>query len=377
MKKIYKKFLGFLFSVPVKIENTKTYFFEWFAIIRKAPLYKHIKWTKEQQKEFDTFWKNNYGKKISNRWHKLYESMNGVYRFDYIPEIIFTTKIEPNFNNFYYGKILSDKSLLDTFYNNRVPGVRTPKTLLTNNFGVFYDSNRKIISEKVAIEILSDIGNAVIKPTIESSSGSGIKILNISNGINILDNTSLKNILKQYKTNYIIQEKIKPHKELKDIYSSSINTVRITSYILDSEVHVAPIALRIGSGGSFVDNIHAGGIGISVDNLGYLNKYAYKLGYGDSKEKLLKHPDSNVVFENYYLGFIDKLINTAKQLHGITPNIGVISWDFTVDECGDIIIVEINLKGQGVWFPQTISGKSLFGENAARFLNQFTQNKTI
>lgn len=42
--------LGLLGNLPVILEIIKTYIAEWVAIIRKRPLYKHIKWTKEQQK---------------------------------------------------------------------------------------------------------------------------------------------------------------------------------------------------------------------------------------------------------------------------------------------------------------------------------------
>ena len=83
MKKIYNRFLRFLKKTPWKVDILKTTIAEWIAIFRKATLYKSVKWTKEQKDEFNNYWKTNYGKKISNRWHRLYEACNGVHKIDY------------------------------------------------------------------------------------------------------------------------------------------------------------------------------------------------------------------------------------------------------------------------------------------------------
>ncbi|MBE6985050.1 MAG: hypothetical protein E7434_05475 [Ruminococcaceae bacterium] len=370
MKKFYNSFLRSLCYFPTKIEYLKTFFSEWYAIFRKKNLYKNIQWTKDQQREFDAFWKKNYGKKISNRWHKLYQSMNGVHRIDYIPEIIYTTRIEHSANDYFYGKVLSDKAFLGVMFDNRIPKVRTPKTYISNSYGVFYDSERKIISECEAKEMICNIGEAVAKPTIDSSSGKNIKILDVHNGINIKDGMTISEIFNIYGSNFIIQEKIEPHSELKKIYPEAVNTFRVTSYILNANVYLAPISLRIGSGGSVVDNIHSGGMGVAVNEDGTLHATAYLLGNGDKSDKATRHPDTGIVFQNVKFSFIDKIILAAKHLHGIVSNTGVISWDFTIDKNGDIVIIEVNLKGQGIWLPQIISGESLFGENTIEYLRQ-------
>lgn len=369
MKKLYKKALDFFFQVPIKIETLKTLVAEWTAILRKAPLYKDIKWSKEQQKEFDAFWKENYGKKISNRWHKLYEASNGVHRIDYLPEIIYSTKIEPKLNNYTYCSVFADKNLNGLFFDNRINGVRTPKCFLSNISGQFYDNNRHLISKDSAIELLGNVGTAVIKPSVDSSSGKNVAIIDMHEGRNKRNGLTAQEILKNYKSNFIVQEKICPCDELATLYPKSINTLRVISYIIDDNVSVAPISLRIGGNGGEVDNIHAGGMSIAVKNTGELEKYAYRLCYGDSFEKFEMHPDTETVFDGYKLSFTDRLISTAKCLHEITANIGIISWDFTVDSDGNIVIIEANFTGQSVWFPQMLSGNSLFGKNTSKLLS--------
>ena len=75
---------------------------------------------KRTTKEFDEYWKKNYGKKISNRWHELYEASNGVHRTDYLPEIIYSAKIESRQNNYTYCCVYADKNLNGLFLNNRI-----------------------------------------------------------------------------------------------------------------------------------------------------------------------------------------------------------------------------------------------------------------
>ena len=375
MKRLYKKFVRWLHNFGYSFERKVIFLLEWYAILRKRKLYKHIKWTKEQKREFDNYWKKHYGKKISPRWHKLYEALSGTYRINYIPEIIFTTKIEPTMNDYNYCKVLSDKNLLGILFDNRIKGVRTPKTIIANSNGCFYDAELNVISKKNALEIINDIGFAVVKPTVDSSSGKNVSIVNIQNGIDVRKNIGTSEIFDAYKSNFVVQEKIFPHKELSTLYPNSINTFRIISYMIDGVIDIAPLSMRIGGCNSEVDNIHAGGMSIKIDKNGHLAKYAYRLGYGDSSEKLVVHPNTNIEFGTYSISYVGKLVDAAKALHSFLPHIGVVSWDLTIDSDGNIVIVEANLKGQSAWFPQMLSGEPLFGENTDKVLKCVRKKK--
>jgi D-alanine-D-alanine ligase-like ATP-grasp enzyme len=82
-----------------------------------------------------------------------------------------------------------------------------------------------------------------------------------------------------------------------------------------------------------------------------------------------------VVFEGYRLSFTDRLIAAAQRLHEMTANIGIISWDFTVDAQGEIVVIEANFKGQSVWFPQMLSGEAFYGEQTAQVLHELFRDK--
>lgn len=374
MKKFYNKLIKFLKNIPVWVEKKKTKFFENKSIRKKKKLYKCVKWDKQKQKSFDAYWKENYGKKISNKWHRLYEKANGIYNIEYFPEILFSTKLELLLNNYTQISVIADKNFNDILFNNRIENVRTPETYIYNSFGKFYDGERNLISRDKAIEILKLKKTAVIKPTKDSSSGKNVLILELDNGVNLKTEESVEQILSNYKRDYIVQEKIVPHCELRNIYSKSINTIRVITYVLDNQIYTSPLTLRFGSNGGEIDNIHAGGMSIAVEDDGKLSKYAYRLGYGDNFEKFDKHPNTNITFFGYKLSFINQIVSSAKKLHFYTLGVGMISWDFTVNDKNEVIIIEANYKGQSAWFPQMLSGKALFGENTKQIL-QLLRNK--
>lgn len=375
MKRIYKKFLGALFQIPLKLEVFKTWVSEWVAIFRKRPLYKNVKWTKEQQKEFDNFWKENYGRKISNRWHKLYEACNGVHRVDYLPEIIYTTRIEPKVNDIIYSTVYDDKNLTELFFDNRLEGVRTPRWFLANIHGKFYDQSRNLISREKAVQIFGNVGKAVLKPSVGSSSGKNVLVVDMVNGVNVRTGDTVENLLDTYKSNFVLQEKIVSCEELARLYDGSINTFRITSYVCGENIEIATASLRVGANGSEVDNVHAGGLSIAVKEDGFLNEFAYRLGYGDSFQKFDKHPNSNIKFAEFQTTLIQRMIDVAKQLHKLIVNIEIVSWDLTMDADGNVVVIEANFKGQGVWLPQMLSGESFYGDKSVFMLNQYFNRK--
>ena len=355
-----------------KLERRKTFIFEWLAIIRKRKIYKNVKWTAEQKKEFKIFWVTNYGKKISNRWHRLYQSMNGVYNVKYIPEMFYSTKIEPKINPFFSSRELSDKNLIELLLAKKLDaGVCVPETVLSVCNGLIYNAQRELISLEQADELLQSDMSVVIKPTVGSSSGEGVEIFDKASDIG----KSTRELMDKYSDNFIVQKKIIPSPELARIYDKAINTIRITTYACGGNVYHCPISLRVGSGGRNVDNIHAGGLGIIVNDDGSLAEEAYRLGYGDKTDKFTAHPDSGTVFKDCKLSFMPNLISVAHSLHGCFPGIGVISWDITVDESNRLTIIEANLAGQGIWLPQVISGQALFGDRTEEILQSVSPKK--
>ena len=104
-------------------------------------------------------------------------------------------------------------------------------------------------------------------------------------------------------------------------------------------------------------------IGVTVDYK--LRKYAFT-EYG---ERFEEHPYSHIRFENYDISPLKKIVEVAYRLHGYVPMLKMISWDWSLDENHMPVLIEMNISGQSVWFPQMVNGESFFGENTKYYAN--------
>jgi hypothetical protein len=358
LKSVYRLFQW----LPYACQHVSLYLGEQRNIRRKKFLYSSVSLTGEQQKEIDEFYICHYGKKISHKWHRLYQSYTGTFRKDYVPEIIYTLQIAPKLNPADYCKVLEDKNLLNDLFSS-IKEVRTPQIYGKCTMGHYSVGNR-MVDRDGFIDAMKNAGTCVIKKTVGTSSGADVSLCNFINGIDVNSGSPQEVIIRQFGNNFNIQERIKPWPELAHFYDKSINTFRVITYICDGQIFNCPFFLRMGRNGSDKDNIHFGGIGVGVSDEGIFKKEAFS----EFQERFLFHPDSHVVFEGYSCRKVPDLLAAAKKLHQVVSYIGVISWDLTIDSDGCIVLIEMNLQGQSVWFVQFANGESLFRENTGLIL---------
>ncbi len=367
MRSLYKKFENAVNNAPQRLHNAKISYGEKGAIKRKKPLYSSVAWTKEQEDKFNRFWINNYGKKINPAWHKLYQSINGVFDERYFPELFYSTKIEPMLNPKNYCDVVDDKRVLPYLFGNNDSIVYIPKIYLSCTGDIYKNSNNELMTREQAELFLKDFGVCVIKPATESGSGSGVYVVELNNGIDIKSQKPIKEIFDELEGNFIVQELIKNNENISKLCPNSLNTIRLITYYVGTEIHFAPPALRIGSGEKAVDNIHAGGLCVGVNLDGTLKAKAYKLEMGDNNLTFETHPKTNIKFENYYIGDIKRAIDGVIGLHKIIPQLGIVSWDITIDDKERPVLIEANCRNQSIWFPQFVNGEPVFGEDTEYF----------
>ncbi|MCQ2354290.1 MAG: hypothetical protein MJ102_04200 [Clostridia bacterium] len=335
---------------------------------RRQRLIDTVTLTPEQESQIDALFKENYGKTMPHDWHRLYQSFTGRFDASYFPEILFSSKFELMMNPRKYSYVLDDKLLLPLFCDG-VKNVKTPAVIGTYGGGVFFDAGKNVYSREEFIEKMSDIGDAVIKLTQDTASGRGVKFVSLKDGKDSVSGKMLGELIDEFlkgnsKNTFQIQELLKPHPKLAALYPNSINTFRIVTYLWNGAVYHFPVALRLGRGGNRLDNAHAGGVFIGVSDEGIMEAEAYS----EFGERVSVHPDTGVTFKGYELDFVPELIAAAEKMHLNAPQLGVISWDLTVDEKGGIVLVETNTTGQTIWFPQMANGRGAFGENTADIL---------
>lgn len=365
MKGFSSKILNKCQDFLVDIHYLRRKIGEYINIFRKRDLIKTIYLSNTDKKEIDTLWRIHYGKKISYNWHKLYASYTGVVDTMYFPEILYSTNLEKRYNDFTTALIYEDKSQLDILLKDLSSNEsNTIPSIIYSSAGLLYNCKHELISWSEAVCILSNIGKCVIKPSIDSDSGRCVRVLNIQGGRDIKTNENIESILHSYGKNYLVQGFINAHDTLKVLNPSSVNTIRIITYLCEGIVFHCPLAMRIGTNDAEVDNIHAGGLVIGLKDNGYLNQFAFtELG-----EKHSIHPRTKIVFGNHFIPGVSDAIALVKRKHQFIPRLTFISWDITIDEFGHPLIIEMNTRNQSAWFPQMVNGCSLFGENTHKMI---------
>ncbi|MBO7303945.1 MAG: hypothetical protein J6V09_01820 [Clostridia bacterium] len=63
------------------------------------------------------------------------------------------------------------------------------------------------------------------------------------------------------------------------------------------------------------------------------------------------------------------------------PQAAVVNWDFTINEDGEPVLIEANMKNDtqagSIWLPQMAHGKGAFGENTAKVLQYIRRAKKM
>lgn len=330
-------------------------------IIERKPSWEDVVLTDSQTAEIEKI----YGKGIDTRWHRYYQGFTGTFEPRYLPEPVYSPALEKKLNPTEIALQMEDKILIPILYGN-IPGVVIPETVVSNASGIYYDRDGNVISEERANELvkayLEEHQDAVIKPIRDSYGGDGVMLL---------EKDSFRKI--PHSRNFIVQKRIHNQKDMHALNPSSLNTLRVITYICDNQYWTAPIAMRMGTTTALTDNISAGGITVGVQDDGSLCKCAFTERNGCKAGEFERHPLTKIRFEGYRIGNIDKVIQAAIACHKRTPHMGIASWDFTLNEEGEAVLIEVNLTSQSVCFPQYTHGKALFGENTEKMLKRIAK----
>lgn len=166
----------------------------------------------------------------------------------------------------------------------------------------------------------------VIAKPINGKSGKGIEI------ITSIDTEATFNRLTE-NGDYIIEELIIQNEWMKSFNSSSVNTIRIPSFLNKNGFFILRPFIRMGRAGSFVDNTGARGLFAVIDEKsGRIVSEAYN--HVGVRTSYTNHPDSGTLVCGNQVPEWDSLLNLAEKLHRKIPNQKYIGWDFALTDNG-------------------------------------------
>ncbi len=203
-------------------------------------------------------------------------------------------------------------------FNSEVRVIKTRKGLI-DFFNLVFENN---LEKKLFLKPLDSVG------------GKGVLLLNKQT----LEAQVDKYLTDLLNNSFLHQEVIKQHEDINKVYSKSINTLRIETYINNEyEIKILSVIMRFGVGNSIVDNASAGGFYISVNlDTGKLQ--------GIGRQDLVaggqvysSHPDTNTKLEGVRIPFFKEACELAKKAAQYLPN-RIIGWDIAITPNGPIII---------------------------------------
>lgn len=325
----------------------------------KLPDRRHL--TEEQKREIVDFYKRLTGKTISTLDHEYFYSRTGVYSKEYIPMDFFQAEVIGRLNRIDCYNSYKDKNLDEVL----LPGIKHPHSYLKNINGYYYFEG-KPVSREDAAELCQNLGEVIIKPSL-SFKGLGVNVMHVKDGMTDLEGKSIVDVFQQYKKDFLIQEVVHQHAKISALNPTSVNTLRMATYRSGMEVLLAYAVIRIGRSGQVIDNQSAGGISTRINPDGTLGKYAF----GKAGDDMLEKTDTGIVLKGYQIPYYDKAVAKVKELHYSLPLFDLIGWDISIDEQGELVLIEWN----GTPGPSQTACGTAFGDLTERMFKEVWNRK--
>lgn len=145
----------------------------------------------------------------------------------------------------------------------------------------------------------------------------------------------------------VVEQYVVQHPEVSSISPDSVNTLRIVTISSNTQnvtadgkmKDIAYASIRIGGGGSIVDNFHSGGMVAAIDlETGIIVTDAAD-GDGNVFEK---HPATGTVIKGFKIPFFQEALDLVNEAIDENKIEGYLGWDVAITEDGPVLI-EVNV----------------------------------
>ena len=301
-------------------------------------------------------WKKYVGKKnpYFKRWGfnvsqldaEYYSRVSGIKADYYVTRSMAVHYIYPYLDRYDFVPAYMDKNIQNKLLglpDYRI-GVLSTEDVVYNSNGVFFDGKGQECSKDEALKLLLEYGkDMILKPSVETFGGRGV--IKVSA---ITKKEQFDELLKNYRYNYTFQKIVDQHPVMAEYNPTSVNTVRIVTYRnFMRQRKVLYSCLRFGGEGSVIDNVCSGGgyVGIDIGTGHLKDRKCYSYFVMDVPQIPERLPDEIPNWE--------RIKTVALALHGRSPQMDIIGWDFAISPDGIPILIEFNPR-PGVGLQQAV-----------------------
>ena len=252
---------------------------------------------------------------------------------DYLSEKEFLA-VHHKLNPRYYISILEDKYVFDRFLKGFGFPIAELIGLIENGIITWIPDGKK-----EAVESLLQKNLDCYCKMITGWGGSKVNHLEVKEGALLVNHKSIT--IEAFKTLigdgiYVLQETLQQHPALNRLNPSCVNTLRIITINDGETVRKHGGFIRIGVGGSPVDNVSSGNIACGIYEDGFLfekatDGYLNKLG-------LTHHPDTHIAFGSFKIPLYHEAIELAVKMHKAFHCFFIIGWDIAITPTGPVAI---------------------------------------
>ena len=154
------------------------------------------------------------------------------------------------------------------------------------------------------------------------------------------DVVGLYNHLKDNKV--FVEDLIEQHPTMAKLNPTSINTVRITTLVVNNKVHCMYSVLRMGINNMTVDNSSSGGLNTRLDENGVITRACFS---DKTISYYTVHPTTGMNLVGFKVPMFKKAIALCEKAALVEPKLGYIGWDVAITKDGPVIVEANDLPG--------------------------------
>lgn len=325
--------------------------------IRLCPL------TREEKGLLIKTW-GGLGLNINPLFYQMFKTVEG-FNEQYLSDDLFFPLIIKTLNPDNLIGALEHKGLYQTFYKE----LHQPNMLLQRINGVYYNSKMEIIDLVDMIKSATPGRQYIIKPTVGSGMGRGVKKISFNTG----DLEDTIKLINGYGDNIVVQEVVEQSIKTSIFNKESLNAFRVSTLNINGKVTLCTVIFRCGRNGFCVDNAGAGGIVVGVREDGQFYEYGY-----DNKYKRHYQSDSGVKFGETKIEEVKDLVDLVLYAHRkYLPICGFAGWDFALDINNKPVFIEVNLGFPGIQLEQLCPAKPIFGERTQEVIEFVNKHQKL